>query len=305
MSRMSVSAFGIDFQNPVMVASGTFGYGDESNSVMPIHELGALVVKTITLEPRKGNPPPRIAEAPAGMLNSIGLANVGIEVFLKEKLQWIIREKGQCRLIVNIGGKNASEFALLAHKLSGREGLDAIEINVSCPNVETGGAAFFAHPEELSKVVRGCREVTDLPLIVKLSPNVTDITHLARIAQDEGADAISLINTVNGMLVDVESRKPLLGTITGGYSGPAILPIGLYQVYRASSAVSIPVIGIGGIRCAEDALQYLLVGASLIQVGTANFINPVAPREVIEGIERYLSRKGIGEIGELVGSIAL
>jgi dihydroorotate dehydrogenase (NAD+) catalytic subunit len=286
-----------------MVASGTFGYGDEMNQIMPISELGALVVKTITPEPRKGNPPPRIAEARGGMLNSIGLANIGIDAFLDDKLQWINETKNRCRLIVNIGGRNAGEFEILTRRLSEREGIDAIEVNVSCPNVEAGGAAFFADPRELSTVVRGVRKSTSLPVVVKLSPNVTDITDHARIAQDEGADAISLINTVNGMLVDVESRKPLLGTVTGGYSGPAILPVGLFNVYRARSAVSIPLIGIGGIQCAEDALQYIIVGSSLIQVGTANFVNPMTPREIIEGIEAYLTRKGISEISELIGTI--
>ena len=302
---MRVKLFGVEFQNPVLVASGTFGYGDEVHDVMPIHELGALVVKTITLEPRQGNPPPRIAEGTCGMLNSIGLANVGLRVFIEEKLPWILEVKKNCRLIVNIGGRNAEEFGLIARKISEQDGIDALEVNVSCPNVEAGGAAFFSDPKELAKVVRSARKGTELPIIVKLSPNVTDISDLARIAEEEGADALSLINTLNGMLVDVETGKPLLGSVTGGYSGPALLPVGIYCVFRAASAVSIPIIGIGGISSAVDALQYILVGASLVQVGTANFLNPRTPLEVIEGIEEYLSRKGIGEISEIIGTVAV
>jgi len=305
VTDISVRAFGVEFQNPVMVASGTFGYGDEAADVMPVRELGALVVKTITLEPRLGNPPPRIAEGSCGMLNSIGLANVGLKVFLEEKLPWILEVKENSRLIVNIGGRNAEEFGLMAGRLSEHEGVDALEVNVSCPNVEAGGAAFFSDPKELARVVRSSRKGTDLPIIVKLSPNVTDISNLARIAQDEGADALSLINTVNGMLVDIETRKPLLGTVTGGYSGPAILPIGIYNVFRAGSAVRIPLIGIGGIRSAEDALQYILAGASLVQVGTANFLNPRTPAEIVEGINEYLSRKGIDEFSEIIGTVAI
>ncbi len=303
MNGLRVHAFGVDFQNPVMVASGTFGYGQEANPIMPVRELGALVLKTITLHPRQGNPPPRIAETTGGMLNSIGLANVGIDSFLAEKLPWIREESGPCRVIVNVGGKSADEFEELCRRLSDHDGIDAIEINVSCPNVEAGGAAFFADPRELANVVGRSRSVCRFPLIVKLSPNVTDIGHLAEICRDEGADALSLINTLNGLLVDVETGKPRLGGITGGLSGPAILPVGLYCVNRVRQAVSIPIIGIGGILTADDALQYFIVGASLVQVGTANFIRPRAPREIIEGIRAYLKRKGIGDVGELVGTI--
>lgn len=303
MSVLKVSAFGIEFQNPAMVASGTFGYGDEANEVMPVAELGALVVKTITAQPRAGNPPPRIVETPGGMLNSIGLQNIGIEAFLKEKLPWIRSAKGQAKLIVNIGGQEKDEFGLLCQRLSDEDGVDAIEINVSCPNVEAGGAAFFSNPRELARVVQVSRKGTRLPLIVKLSPNVTDIAHLAKIAEEEGADALSLINTLNGMLVDVERMKPALGSVTGGLSGPAILPVGLYHVYKARRAVSLPLIGIGGIMTALDALQYLMVGASLVQIGTANFINPLAPREIIQGIGAYLARKGIREVSEIIGIV--
>lgn len=303
MSGLSVRVFGLEFQNPVMVASGTFGYGDELDGIMPIRELGALVTKTITPEPRVGNPPPRIVETPGGMLNSIGLQNIGLEAFLGEKLPWIRGAKGKAKLVVNIGGKEKGEFELLARRLSDEKDIDAVEINVSCPNVEAGGAAFFSTPRELASVVKGVRRGTKLPLIVKLSPNVTDIGHLAKIAQEEGADALSLINTLNGMMIDVERMKPVLGSVTGGLSGPAILPVGIYHVYKVRSAVSLPLIGIGGIKTAEDALQYLMVGASLVQVGTANFINPLAPREVIRGIEAYLLRKGIPEVGELIGVV--
>ena len=303
VNGLCVSAFGVEFQNPVMVASGTFGYGEELNDVMPIRELGALVVKTVTPEPRKGNPPPRIAETRWGMLNAIGLQNVGVDCFLEDKLPWILDNLGPGRLIVNIGGRNAADFESVTRRLTDQRGVDAIEVNVSCPNVEAGGAAFFADTNELSRVVRGVRRSTDLPVIIKLSPNVTDISLHARIAQDEGADAISLINTVNGMLVDVERGVPLLGTVTGGYSGPAILPIGLYHVFRAKSSVSVPLIGIGGMERVHDALQDMMVGASLVHVGTANCINPDAPREIIHGLNDFLSRKGIERISELVGSV--
>jgi dihydroorotate dehydrogenase (NAD+) catalytic subunit len=286
-----------------MVASGTFGYGDEANELMPVSELGALVTKTITSEPRAGNPPPRIVETPGGMLNSIGLQNIGAQAFLGEKLAWIRGAKGESKLIVNVGGKEAGEFELLCRMLSDAEGVDAVEINVSCPNVDAGGSAFFASPRELANVVRLSRRGTRLPLVVKLSPNVTDIVQLAKIAEEEGADALSLINTLNGMLVDVQRMKPVLGSVTGGLSGPAILPVGLYCVYKAKSAVSIPLIGIGGIGTADDALQYLMVGASLVQIGTANFLNPLAPREVIQGIGAYISQKGIREVSELVGIV--
>jgi dihydroorotate dehydrogenase (NAD+) catalytic subunit len=296
--------FGIEFQNPVMVASGTFGYGDEYSDLISISELGALVTKTITPEPRAGNPPPRVHETPSGMLNSIGLANVGVEEFVSVKWPWIAENRGGARVIVNIGGKDAREFARMAERISRLDGVDALEVNLSCPNVEAGGARSLSRGGRIREVIRAVRDHTDRPVIAKLSPNdLLGIEERAAEAVDAGGDGVSLINTLMAMDIDVERRRPVLGRGTGGLSGPAILPVGLYAVRVVSRAVDVPVIGIGGIATARDALKYLLAGASAVQVGTANFVNPLACREIIGGLEEYIRERGIERISSLTGAL--
>jgi dihydroorotate dehydrogenase (NAD+) catalytic subunit len=293
---------GLVLKNPVMTASGTFGYGEEYARYMDINRLGAIIVKGISLESRKGNPPPRIMETPCGMLNSIGLENVGAEVFIKEKLPFL---RGfDTAVIVNIFGETVEEYRNLAERLSRAEGVRALEVNISCPNVKKGGIAFGTEPGMAAEVTRAVKEATDLPVIVKLSPNVSDITVIARAVEDGGADALSVINTLRGMSVDVEKRVPHLKNITGGLSGPAIRPIALRMVWEVVQTVSIPIIGIGGIMEGRDALQFIIAGARAVQVGTASFLSPRAAINVLEGIEDYLERHSIDDIAQLIGSLA-
>ncbi len=294
---------GLVLKNPVMTASGTFGYGEEYARYMDINRLGAIVVKGISLESRKGNPPPRIMETPCGMLNSIGLENVGVEVFIKEKLPFL---RGfDTAVIVNIFGETVEEYRNLAERLSRAEGVRALEVNISCPNVKKGGIAFGTEPGMAAEVTRAVKKATDLPVIVKLSPNVSDITVIARAVEDGGADALSVINTLRGMSVDVEKRVPHLKNITGGLSGPAIRPIALRMVWEVVQTVSIPVIGIGGITESRDALQFIIAGACAVQVGTASFLSPRAAINVLEGIEDYLERHSMDDIAQLIGSLAI
>ena len=290
-------------KNPVMTASGTFGYGEEYARYTDINRLGAIIVKGISLEPRKGNPPPRIMETPCGMLNSIGLENVGVDSFIKEKLPFL---RGfNTAVIVNIFGETVEEYQNLAERLSETEGVRALEVNISCPNVKKGGIAFGTEPGMAAEVTRAVKRSTDLPVIVKLSPNVSDITVIARAVEDGGADALSVINTLRGMSVDVEKRVPHLRNITGGLSGPAIRPIALRMVWEVVQAVSIPVIGIGGIMEGRDALQFIIAGARAVQVGTASFLNPGAAINVLEGIEDYLERHSMDDITQLIGSLGI
>lgn len=298
-SNLAVEIAGIPLKNPVMTASGTFGYGTEFTPFFDLDALGAIIVKTVTMYPRTGNPPPRVAETPAGMLNSIGLQNVGIDGFLREKLPFF--RTLATPLIVNIAGKSVEEFADLAKRLSDAEGVTGIELNISCPNV-AGGLDFGTDPRLTYEVVRAVRQTTSLPVIPKLSPNVTDVTVIARAAAEAGADALSLINTVVAMVIDVWSRKPKLPGATGGLSGPAIRPIAVRMVWEVAQAVSIPLIGIGGIMSGEDAVQFLLAGASAVQVGTANFLDPLAPMKVLAGIEDYLNRQGVDDVTSLIGA---
>jgi dihydroorotate dehydrogenase (NAD+) catalytic subunit len=294
---------GLVIKNPVMTASGTFGYGEEYARYMDINRLGAVIVKGISLEPRKGNPPPRIMETPCGMLNSIGLENVGVDSFIKEKLPFL---RGfDTAVIVNIFGETVEEYQNLAARLSGTEGVRALEVNISCPNVKKGGIAFGTEPGMAAEVTRAVKQSTNLPVIVKLSPNVSDITVIARAVEDGGADALSVINTLRGMSVDVEKRVPHLRNITGGLSGPAIRPIALRMVWEVVQAVSIPVIGIGGIMEGRDALQFIIAGARAVQVGTASFLNPGAAINVLEGIEDYLERHSMDDITHLIGSLGI
>lgn len=292
---------GLVLKNPVLTASGTFGYGEEYSPFVDLNLLGAIVVKGLSLEPRTGNPPPRIMETPSGMLNAVGLQNVGVRAFIKEKLPFL--RQFDMKVIANIFGETVAEYQRVAEILSAAEGVHGLELNISCPNVKKGGIAFGALPEAAAEITGRVREVTDLPLIVKLSPNVTDITAIALAVEEAGADAVSLINTLTGMSVDIERRRPHLANITGGLSGPAIRPVALRMVWQAAQAVQIPVIGIGGIMTASDALEFLIAGARAVQIGTANFVQPCAVAEIRTGIERYLLSHDIQNINELIGSL--
>ncbi len=300
-SHMRVNIGGIELKNPVMTASGTFGYAGEFERLMDLNRLGAIIVKGLSLEPSRGNPPPRILETPCGMLNAIGLENVGLEAFVKEKLP--VLKMIEPPVFVNIYGKSMADYAELASRLEDIEEVSGIEVNISCPNVKCGGMAFGAYPESAAQVVRAVRKSTTRPLMVKLSPNVTDITEIARSVEGEGADSISLINTITGMAIDIETRRPKLANITGGLSGPAIRPVALRMVWQVAQVVKIPVIGVGGIMTAKDALEFLIAGAVAVQVGTANFINPHVTIDIIEGIEAFLVEKNITDLADIIGTL--
>jgi dihydroorotate dehydrogenase (NAD+) catalytic subunit len=298
---LRVNIVGLRMKNPVMTASGTFGYGREYQPFFDLNHLGALVTKGISLKPMAGNPPPRICETAGGMLNAIGLENVGVEAFIRDKLPFL--SGLEIPVIVNILGHSLKEYPEVARRLNGQPGIAALEINISCPNVARGGLAFGADPQLAAKVVSKVRKATTLPLITKLTPQVTDIGGIARAVEEAGSDALSLINTLPAMAVDIRTRKSRLGRINGGLSGPAIKPVALRLVYLAAQAVKIPVIGLGGIRTAEDALEFLMAGAQAVQVGTANFIRPTAGLEIIEGIRQFLTDQGIPKIDDLIGSL--
>jgi len=299
--HMSVDIAGIKLKNPVMTAAGTFGYGQEFVPLVDLNRLGAIITKGISLKPMKGNPPPRIVETVGGMINSIGLQNVGAQAFIRDKLPFFSQFKTP--VIANIFGETIREFGELAKRLDDIPGIAGLEVNISCPNVAKGGVLFGADPKMAHHVVRTVKRSTHLPIIVKLSPNVTDITLIAKSVEEAGGDAISLINTLMAMAVDPQSRRPLLNNIIGGLSGPAVKPVALRLVWQAVNAVKIPVIGIGGIMTPEDALEFIIVGARAVQVGTANFVNPIACVEIIGGIEAYLTKHGFRHISELVGSL--
>jgi dihydroorotate dehydrogenase (NAD+) catalytic subunit len=291
----------LKLKNPVLVASGTFGYGDECLEIVDVSRLGGIITKSLTLRPRDGNPPPRVVETSCGMLNSIGLANIGVERFIAEKLP-ILRDLDTA-IIVNIAARRVEDYCKLVSRLDEEDGIDGYELNISCPNVREGGIEFGTDCDMTAEIVGSVRRVTQRPLIVKLTPNVTKISDFARICKDEGADAVSLINTVVGMAVDVRTRKPKLSTVTGGLSGPAIKPIAIAKVYEVYKNVDIPIIGIGGIMSWEDAVEFMLAGARAIQVGTANFINPSVSVEIAEGIRRYCESNNINDVNEIVGAI--
>jgi dihydroorotate dehydrogenase (NAD+) catalytic subunit len=298
---LTVDIGSLKLKNPVMTASGTFGYGEEYGEFVDLNMLGAVVVKGISLEPMQGNPSPRICETACGMLNAIGLQNVGLKSFLKDKLPYL--KNFDTKIIVNILGKNIREYVRLSKSLDDA-GVDAIELNVSCPNVKKGGIAFGTDKKILAKLITKVKQsVSSATVIAKLSPNVSNIPDFAKTAEDSGSDAISLINTIPGMAIDIETRRPKLANITGGLSGPAIKPVALRMVWEASGAVRIPVIGVGGIINADDAIEFMLAGASAIQVGTGNFLNPQATSGIIEGIQLYLKRKAIHDIKKVIGSI--
>ncbi len=300
-SALQISLGPLRLKNPVMAASGTFGYGEEYAPLIPPGKLGAIVTKGLSLKPRKGNPPPRLAETPAGMLNAIGLENVGLERFLAEKLPRL--RKFRCPVIANIFGDSIEDYAEMARRLSDVEGISGLEINISCPNLKAGGSLFAADPKSVFQATARIRQASARFLMVKLSPNVADIGKIAQAAEEGGADAVSLINTLVGLAVDVRTRTPVLGNITGGLSGPAIKPVGLAMVWKAAQAVKVPIVGLGGIATAEDALEYLIAGATAVQVGCAHFFDPRAPLKIIEGISRYLKNHNLSGVSALVGSL--
>jgi dihydroorotate dehydrogenase (NAD+) catalytic subunit len=298
---LKVGIGGLELQNPVLTASGTFGYAREFEHLVDLNRLGGIIVKGLSLEPTKGNPPPRIYETPCGMLNAIGLENVGIEAFVKEKLPFLQTLKPP--IIVNIYGQREEDYAQLAARIEEVEAIAAIEVNISCPNVKAGGMVFGVDPQAAFSVISAVRKKTTKLLIVKLSPNVTDITAIARTVENAGADCLSLINTLTAMAIDINTRRPRLANITGGLSGPAIKPVALRMVWQVAQATGIPIIGIGGIMSAEDALEFFIAGATAIQVGTANFINPHATADIIDGIEKFLIEKNIEKLSDVIGTL--
>ena len=297
-----VNLGGLQLRNPVLGASGTFGYGSEFSPFFDLERIGGFVAKSLTLEPRHGNPPPRIAEAPSAMLNAISLENIGVEAFIEEKLPLIPET---VPVVASLFGTEISEYAEIARRLSASPRVAALEVNASCPHVKSGGIEFGQDPRVLAALVGAVRPETTLPLLVKLSPNVTDIGEMARVCEQAGADALSLINAVQALEVDAESRRPVLANGLGGLSGPAIRPIALRMVWQAAQAVDLPICGIGGISTAEDAAKFLLCGATAVQVGTANYLNPMAPLEIAEGLAAYTARQGFDRVADLTGALAL
>lgn len=300
-STLNQTLFGVEFNNPVLAASGTFGFGDEFTDFYDVDELGGFVTKSVTPDLRKGNDPPRIIETPSGMLNAIGLQNNGLEYFVKHILPNY--QSLNTAVIVNVAGRTVGDYKTVCAELDKHDAISALEINISCPNVKEGGMAFGASADSAAGITKILRTMTDKPLILKLSPNVTDIVEIARAVEDAGADAVSLINTLTGMVIDVESRRPMLANVTGGLSGPAVRPVAVRMVYQVAGAVSIPVIGLGGIFCARDALEFIIAGASLVQIGCGMFVKPNLPLEVIQGIGEYLESHNFSSVSELVGSI--
>ena len=291
---------GLLLQNPVIAASGTLGYGIEQAQVIDIQRLGAIICKGTTLNPRPGNPQPRLAETACGLLNSIGLDNIGVKALIEEKAP--IWSRWRVPVLVNIAGETIDEYAELARMLDGVDGISGIEVNISCPNLRAGGIEFGLSTAAAAQVTAAVRKETSLPIIVKLTPNVTDIAEIASAVVQAGADALSLINTIKGMAIDITKRRPILGGISGGLSGPAIKPIALYLVYQVAREVKAPIIGCGGIASADDALEFIMAGASAVQVGTAILVNPHAPLDILDGLERFMEREGIAQLGELIGA---
>ncbi|HBV96515.1 MAG: dihydroorotate dehydrogenase [Peptococcaceae bacterium BICA1-7] len=298
--KLEVNIGGVIMKNPVATASGTFGFGMEYTGLVDLNRLGALVVKGTTLRPRSGNPAPRICETPAGVLNAIGLENPGVEAVVEKYLPSL--KDYDVPVIINIAGDTVEEYAALAARLDGCAGVAGLEVNISCPNVKRGGMLFGSDPDSAAEVIREVRAATRLPVIAKLSPNVTSIVAVAESVARAGADAVSLINTLLGMAIDIKSRRPVLGNIMGGLSGPAVRPVAVRAVWQVYRAVSIPIMGMGGITSASDALQFIMAGASAVAVGTANFVNPGATAEVLEGIESYMAENNISDISQLVGA---
>jgi dihydroorotate dehydrogenase (NAD+) catalytic subunit len=291
---------GLRLANPVMTAAGTFGYGTEYSHLFDIQQLGAIVCKGTTLEPREGNPQPRLVETASGLLNSIGLQNIGVKAIIRDKAP--LWAGWRVPVVVNIAGETIDEYAQIAGELDGVAGISAIEVNISCPNVQEGGAEFGADPDIAARVTTAVKAATSLPVIVKLTPNTGDIVKVAKAVAGAGADAISLINTLKGMAIDIKSRRPVIGNRTGGLSGPAIKPVALFMVYEVAGAVEIPVIGCGGITSGNDAIEFIMAGASAVQVGTASFNNPCTLFDIMKGIEHFMEKEGIDDLAELIGA---
>lgn len=300
MADLTVNIAGVEFKNPVITASGTFGFGREYSEFYPLKEIGGLSCKGITLKPRMGNPPPRIAETPSGILNAVGLQNPGVDHFIERDLPWL--KEQETVVIANIAGNTPEEYAQMAEKLS-ESSVDMIEMNISCPNVKHGGVQFGTSCQSVGAITREVRAHCKKPLMVKLSPNVSDIAEIARAAESEGADALSLINTLTGMRIDINTRRPIIRNNTGGLSGPAVFPVAVRMVWQTAGAVKIPVVGMGGISTWRDAVEMMMAGASAIQVGTALFSDPYAPLKIKEGLNRYLDDQGIASVAELAGMV--
>lgn len=300
MADLTVNIAGVEFKNPVVTASGTFGFGREYSEFYPLREIGGLSCKGITLKPRMGNPPPRIAETPSGILNAVGLQNPGVDHFIERDLPWL--KEQETVVIANIAGNTPEEYAQMAEKLS-ESSVDMIEMNISCPNVKHGGVQFGTSCQSVGAITREVRAHCKKPLMVKLSPNVSDIAEIARAAEGEGADVLSLINTLTGMRIDINTRRPIIRNNTGGLSGPAVFPVAVRMVWQTAGAVKIPVVGMGGISTWQDAVEMMMAGASAIQVGTALFSDPYAPLKIKEGLNRYLDDQGIASVAELAGMV--
>jgi len=304
MERLATNFAGIKMATPVMGASGTFGFGIEYSDFLDLDKVGAIISKGITPLPRAGNEGVRIAETPAGMLNCIGLENPGIDVFLRDILPKVKKEAPNTAFIANFSGSSVEDYGIMAEKLD-VDGVDGVEVNISCPNVKEGGIVFGTDPKAAAAVTQAVKAHTKKPVIVKLSPNVTDITEMAKAVEAAGADALALINTLTGMVIDINSWKPLLGNVTGGLSGPAVKPVAVRMVYQVANAVNIPIMGLGGIATAEDAIEFLLAGASTVAVGAENFIHPDAVVRIAEGLDAYLEKRGLNHISELVGQVKI
>jgi len=300
MADLRVSFAGVEFENPILVASGTFGFGREYGEFFDLNELGGICVKGLTLHPRAGNKTPRIAETPMGMLNSVGLQNPGVDAFIAEELPFL--RQYRTKVIANLSGNTVEEYAILAEKLSDA-GVDLLEVNISCPNVKEGGLAFGTSTQGAAEVTRAVRAKSKVPVMVKLSPNVSDIASIAKACEAEGADALSLINTLLGMRIDTQTKKPILHNNMGGLSGPAILPVAIRMVYQVAGAVDIPILGMGGVMTASDAVEMMIAGASLIALGTALFIDPLAPIKVKRELSAYLDQRNIKSVTELIGTV--
>ncbi len=300
MSNMKLNIAGVEFKNPVIAASGTFGFGREYAEYINLNNIGGISVKGLTLEPRQGNPSPRIAETPSGILNSVGLQNPGVHAFVRDEISFL--RKFDTKIIVNIAGNTIEEYCEMVSILNDAD-IDMIELNVSCPNVKKGCLAFGSTPEGVAEITKQVRRECKKPLIVKLTPNVTDIVSIAKAAENEGADAVSLINTLLGMVIDIHTRRPILHNNMGGLSGPAVKPVAVRMVYQVAKSVNIPIIGMGGISNHEDVIEFLLAGATAVMVGTTNFVNPTACTDIVENLESYMRDKHINQLSELIGKV--
>ncbi len=300
-NSLAVNIGSLELKNPIMTASGTFGYGREFAQLLDLEALGGIIVKGISLNPRPGNPPPRIVETASGMLNAIGLQNVGVDRFITEKMSYL--QKKDVTVFVNILGDSLEEYQQITEKLRGVKGISGIEVNISCPNVKKGGVAFGTNPEMAEKVTRTVKDAADVPVMVKLSPNVTDVTEIAKAVEAGGADSISLINTLIGMAIDTKARKPVLANVIGGLSGPAIKPVALRMVYQVAQVVKVPIIGIGGISTVQDVVEFLMAGATAVQIGTANFIDPSVSQDVVGELAKFVEDEKLDSIRDIIGAV--